>query len=160
MTKEKYTVPCDRAKRVSPKVPGDFAPVDNGRPGVGIGVIVVKDGKILIGRRLGSYDKGTWHFPGGKLEFGESFEECAKRETFEETGIRIKNIQFVTVTNDLFRKDGKHYVTIYLKAGYASGTVSDREPEKDADWKWVAWDKMPKPLFTPTKNLLKTGYRL
>ncbi len=133
--------------------------MDNGKPGVGVGVIVVKDGKVLVGKRLGSHDKGTWHFPGGKLEFGESFEGCAKRETFEETGVRIKNIVFVTVTNDIFKKDGKHYITIFLRADYAFGIVADKEPDKDENWQWVAWDKIPKPWFTPLKNLKKTGYR-
>ncbi len=130
------------------------------RPRVGIGVIVVKDGKVLIGKRLGSHDAGTWHFPGGKLEFGESWEGCAKRETFEETGVRIKNLRFVTATNDLFKKDGKHYITIYIRADYASGKVQDKEPDKDINWHWASWNKLPKPLFTPLKNLIKTGYKL
>ena len=52
------------------------------RPKVGVGVIVVKEGKVLLQRRRGAHGEGTWGFPGGHLEFKESWEECAKRETF------------------------------------------------------------------------------
>jgi 8-oxo-dGTP diphosphatase len=45
------------------------------RPKVGIGVIVYRKGKILIGKRLSHHGAGTWEIPGGHLEFGESFEK-------------------------------------------------------------------------------------
>ena len=72
------------------------------RPKVGVGVIIVKEGKILLGKRKNAHGEGTWCPPGGHLELGESYEECAKRETFEETGLQIKNLQFITATNDIF----------------------------------------------------------
>ncbi len=133
--------------------------MDNGKPGVGIGVIVVKDGKILVGKRVSSHGAETWCFPGGKLHFGESFEACAKREVFEEAGIFINNVKFITVTNDIFEKEGQHWITIFLQADYASGTVKEKEPNKMRKWQWVSWDRIPKPLFVPLANLKKTGYR-
>ena len=72
------------------------------RPKVGVGVIIVKEGKILLGERKNAHGEGTWCPPSGHLELGESYEECAKRETFEETGLQIKNLQFITATNDIF----------------------------------------------------------
>ena len=53
------------------------------RPKVGLAVIVYKDGKILMGKRIGSHGVNTWSFPGGHLEFLETFEECAKREVLQ-----------------------------------------------------------------------------
>ncbi len=53
------------------------------RPKVGVGVIVVKEGKVLLLQRKNSHGSGTWCFPGGHLEYGESLEECAKREVLE-----------------------------------------------------------------------------
>ena len=46
-------------------------------PKVGVGVVVVKDGKVLVGKRIGSHGAETWAFPGGHLEWNEKIEECA-----------------------------------------------------------------------------------
>jgi ADP-ribose pyrophosphatase YjhB (NUDIX family) len=59
---------------------------------------------------------GTWAFPGGHLEFGESFEACAVREVLEETGLSIHDVRFLTATNDVMEAEGKHYITVYVGA--------------------------------------------
>lgn len=128
------------------------------RPKVGIGVIVLKDNKMPLGRRKGSHGEGSWTFPGGHLEFGESFEDCARREVLEETGMNVKNIRLGTVTNDIFPKENKHYITIYMLADYDFGDLTIREPEKFEQWDWFEWGKFPEPLFIPLENLLKQGY--
>ncbi len=128
------------------------------RPKVGIGVFVIKDNKILMGKRLNAHGEGTWCFPGGHLEFFESFEDCAKREVMEETGLTIKDVVFLTVTNDIFEKENKHYVTIFLKSKYAGGDVTNLEPDKCSEWKWCSWDDLPEPLFLPIENLRKTNF--
>lgn len=130
------------------------------RPKVGLGVIIVKDGKVLLGKRKKSHGQGTWGFPGGHLEFGETFEECARRETLEEAGITIKNIRFVYTTNDVMAAENKHYITIYMRADYDSGEVQNLEPEKLEKWEWFAWSELPRPLFIPIENLLKSGFSL
>ena len=99
------------------------------RPKVGIGVFVIKDNKILMGKRKNTLGKGAWCLPGGHLEFFETFEECAKRESFEEAGIDITNIIFCTITNDMFKKEKKHYVTIFLKSTIQSGIPKTMEPD-------------------------------
>lgn len=66
----------------------------NDKINVGVGVMIFdKDGMILLGKRKGSHGAGEYSFPGGHLEYGESFEECAKREVMEECGIEIKNLE-------------------------------------------------------------------
>ena len=62
------------------------------RPKVGVGVIIIKDGKVLLGKRKNAHGEGSWSFPGGHLEFNEELFDCAKREVLEETGIKIKNL--------------------------------------------------------------------
>lgn len=57
------------------------------RPKVGVGVIVLKEKKLLLGQRKGSHSQGEWAPPGGHLEFGEEVAACAKRELLEETGL-------------------------------------------------------------------------
>ncbi|RLJ07409.1 MAG: DNA mismatch repair protein MutT [Candidatus Aenigmatarchaeota archaeon] len=128
------------------------------RPRIGVGVIVIKDGKVLLGKRRGSHGKGSWCFPGGHLEFNESVEECARREVREEVGIEIKNLKMGPFTNDIFKKEGKHYVTLFVISEYKSGEVRVMEPDKCERWEWFEWKKLPKPLFLPIRNLLKQGF--
>ena len=125
---------------------------------VGIGVMVIKNGKILFMRRKGSHGEGTWNLPGGHLDFGESLEDCARRETLEEAGIKIRNIRIATVTNDIFRKEGKHYITVFMLAEWKSGKERIMEPEKCSKMGWFDWSNLPKPLFLSEINLLKQGY--
>ncbi len=128
------------------------------RPLVGLGVAVLKDGKVLLGKRKNSHGAGTWCFPGGHLEFGESFEDCARRETLEETGVNIKNVRLGTVTNDIFEKEKKHYITVYMIAEHESGEARVMEPEKSEAWRWFRWDDLPRPLFLCMEGLIAQGF--
>jgi len=130
------------------------------KPHVTAGAIVLKDKKVLMGKRKGGLGDGTWGFPGGRLEFGEDIIDCVHREVMEEVGIRIKNLRFGTFTNDYFQKEGLHYVSIYFVADYDSGNVKVMEPDKCSEWRWVEWDKMPRPLFLHAQNLLKQKFDL
>lgn len=130
--------------------------VKNKRPKVGLGVIIYNNNnEILLLKRKGAHGEGDWSFPGGHLEFGESWIECARRETKEEAGINIKNIIFFSATNDIFEKEDKHYITIEMKAKLQSGIAKIMEPDKSTDIGWFKANNLPKPLFLPVKNLLK-----
>lgn len=101
-------------------------------PRVGVGAFVLNEhGEIIIGKRKGSHGagkevllpcrrvsytvaSGTYAFPGGHLEFGETFEQCAIREIMEETGLSIGNVKFLTATNDVMVSENKHYITIFV----------------------------------------------
>ncbi len=79
------------------------------RPRVGIGVLISKEGKILLGKRKGSHGSGSWAPPGGNLDFGEEVEAAAAREVLEETSLKVNNVKFLTFTNDIFKEENKHY---------------------------------------------------
>ena len=128
------------------------------RPSVGVGVIVRRDRKVLFGKRMNAHGEGTWSFPGGHLEYFENIFDCAKREVHEEVGIEIKNLQISTFTNDFFKKEQKHYVTLYVLGDYSSGEVRVCEPEKCEKWEWFGWSELPSPLFIPIQNLLKQSF--
>lgn len=130
----------------------------DGRPGVGVSVIIRRGAEVLLGRRLRSHGAGDWQFPGGHLEFGEEIEDCARREVAEETGLAVGALRRGPFTNDLFADQGKHYVTLFLVADYAGGEPEAREPEKCAGWAWFRWDALPQPLFLPIRNLLALGW--
>jgi 8-oxo-dGTP diphosphatase len=127
-------------------------------PRVGLGVYILKDHKVLLGKRTGVHGAGFWSAPGGHLEFGESWEECARRETLEEAGIKIKNLRFVGLTNDIHKNEDKHYITIAMLADYDSGEVKIKEPEKLERWEWFSWANLPEPLFLPMRNLIKKKF--
>lgn len=125
---------------------------------VGIGVFVFKNGQFLMLKRQGSHGEGTWSLPGGHLEFGESFEDTARRETMEETGLEIKNVRFGAVTNDHFTDENKHYVTIWMLSEWADGVEYIAEPNKCVEQEWFSFDNLPTPLFLPWKQLLGSEF--
>jgi len=118
-------------------------------------------GQVLFGQRLSKHGNGTWAPPGGHLEFGETPEQCAARETYEETGIlRIPNdFSVIGVTNDIF--NDKHYVTIhcYTKMNYLPTAVV-KEPNKCSGWYWrnpgYMWKRHKDELFLPAHNFFKS----
>ena len=129
------------------------------RPRIGIGVIVCRDGKVLVGKRKSSHGAGSWAFPGGHLEFGESIFDCAIREVKEETGLTVTNLVNGPYTNDIFLKEAKHYVTIFVLADCEEGEARILEPEKCEEWGWFPWNALPLPRFLSLQNLLEQGYR-
>lgn len=116
------------------------------RPLVGISVLVMKEGKLLLGKRKGSHGAGEYACPGGHLEHLESFQACAAREVLEETGIEIGALLFLRVLNSV-EYAPKHYVDLAFVAEWRSGEPEVREPDKVERWDWYALDDMPSPLF-------------
>ena len=123
---------------------------------VGVGCWVQNPiGNFLFGHRLSAHGNGTWAPPGGHLEFGESPDQCAARELYEETGIICipSDFRIIGVTNDIF--SDRHYVTIhcYTKLNNCP-TPELREPDKCAGWHWLNLQNLPKNLFLSAQNLL------
>jgi 8-oxo-dGTP diphosphatase len=125
---------------------------------VGVGVLVVRQGKILLGKRKGSHGAGEWALPGGHLEFGESVVDCARREVLEETGLTIDRPKPGPFSSDLFPEIGRHYVTLFVIADSPDGEPELREPEKCEGWEWFRWSELPTPLFAPLRSLHQQGF--
>ena len=124
------------------------------RPKVGVGVIILKDGKILLGERIASHGAGSYAIPGGHMEFGESFEDTARREAQEETGLTdIEVRDLVCVKSD--RVYDKHFIPIGMVADWKSGEPRVMEPEKAANWAWYAPEELPENLFLPSKAVIE-----
>ena len=111
--------------------------------------------RLLLGERVSAHSENSWQFPGGRLEFGETVEECARREVAEEAGIAIRNVVPSGFTNDVFIDAEKHYVTLFVSSEYDSGQPTVMEPDKCERWRWFPWNRLPEPLFQPIRNLLR-----
>lgn len=126
------------------------------RPRVGVGIILIKDNKILLGLRKGELGNGDWGLPGGKLDFGEDPKDCACRELKEETDLVAypEDLTLAGVSNTVF-DDEVHYITILYKATNFYGTVKTMEPDKHYWWSWFGiGEDMPENIFKPLKNFL------
>ncbi|ERF70993.1 hypothetical protein EPUS_03272 [Endocarpon pusillum Z07020] len=114
-------------------------------PRIGVAALIISPSdEILMGKRKGAHGGGTLAPPGGHLEHGESLEECAARETLEETDLVVSGMRFLTATNDIFSERDKHYVTLYvaceLENPYAEPKIM--EPDKCEGWEWVKWHQV------------------
>ena len=129
-------------------------------PQVKIGVAAfiqkVSGGPVLVGCRRGSHGAGTWTVPGGGLEFGETIEECARREIKEETGLDVLKVSMpFAVTDDMYLDDGKHYVTVWVEATVADDAVPvNVEPHKCDGWEWHMARAIPEPHFPGLGRLM------
>jgi 8-oxo-dGTP diphosphatase len=120
-------------------------------PFVGVGCIVVRDGQLLLVRN----ERGLWSTPGGHLNFGESPEVCAARETGEETGVSVTNLQFVAITNDVLTDVGKHYVTIWMRGEADGASTQIGDTAEIQELGWFRPDELPTPLQLYFQNLLE-----
>jgi 8-oxo-dGTP diphosphatase len=124
------------------------------RPRVGIGVLIIKNSKILLGKRKNAHGAGTWAPPGGHLEFGESLEDCAKREVYEETGLEVISVKRYSFTNDIFAEEHKHYISIFMLVDTFNGEPKALEANKCEYWVWFDVTNLPKNLFKPLHNII------
>ena len=131
--------------------------------GVGFVVMVLNDKKeILLGQRhldpakadSELHGEGTWTMPGGKIEFGETFEEAASREVAEETSLTIgcDDLRLISLENDAV--PDAQFVTIGFLCTKFSGVAKVMEPNEITEWHWFSLDDLPSPIFFPSQKLI------
>src|SRR4030042_7145007 len=129
------------------------------KPGAGFGIMILKEGKVLLGKRHDDPQKassllhgeGTWTLPGAKLHFQEGLKEAAAREALEETGMRVKNLEVVSVSNDIVPDN--HFVTIGFLCKDFEDEPKVTEPDEITKWEWFDLNNLPKPLFSPSEKI-------
>jgi len=131
------------------------------RVGAGLGVILEKEGRILLGLRHPDPDKagsafrsaGEWCLPGGEIEWGESLEEGAKREVKEETGLNIFDPQVISIHN--CKNEHAHFVTVGLIATEWEGEAKVMEPDEIVQWQWFNLNNLPQPRYFPSFEVIE-----
>ena len=121
------------------------------QPVVGVGAIILREGKILLEQRGNEPAKGQWTIPGGVVEVGESLEAAVLRETEEETGLHGEIVGLIDVVDQVHRdKEGKieyHYVII----DYTVKAKGEPKPSSDAAaLKWVTLGEVEDYDLTPS----------
>jgi 8-oxo-dGTP diphosphatase len=119
---------------------------------IGVNVFIIKDNKLLFGKRIGKIGYGTWCLPGGHLEYGESLIGGAKRELEEETSIKADNLDLVCIVNDPL--ETTHYIHISFLAKSWCGEPKVTEPDKFAEWKWFNLNDLPENIFIGHQKII------
>lgn len=130
------------------------------KPGIGVGIMILKDNKILLGLRNPDKVKasselqgqGTWTMPGGKVKFMEKLIDAAKRELEEETSLIANKLDLLCISDDM--TDTAHYVTVGFIVREYKGEVKTMEPETILEWKWFPLNNLPENLYNPSKKCI------
>ena len=125
-----------------------------GRPLVGVGVVFVGEDRVFLARRQGAHGEETWASAGGHLEWGETLEECARREALEELGVTVGNLQFLCFSN-IIAYD-RHYVDVEFLGDIGDQEPQLAEPEAFSESGWFPLDNLPEPLFVAARYALES----
>jgi len=115
-------------------------------PGVGAGLVIMRDRKVLLYKRVKPPEAGHWSIVGGKVDHMESAAIAAKREAEEETGLSIGDVEFLCISEQILPLDGHHWLSLIYTAGDVKGEPSLTEPDKLSDLGWFDIDDAPQPL--------------
>lgn len=128
-------------------------------PQVGVGAVVVQQGRVLLVQRGRPPGAGLWAIPGGRQRLGETLQQAAEREILEETGVVIRATAPIYTCEHLERDEQGgvryHYVIVDLAAEYVSGVPQAGDDASAACW--VAWSELGAlPLNTSSRIALRT----
>jgi mutator protein MutT len=122
--------------------------------GVAVGIFIINnERKVFLTKRSQktTNERGTWEIPGGKVHFGETLQDAAKREAKEEYGIEIKLLKQFPAQNHILPLEKQHWVpTCFLCEISGKKKPKIMEPDKCEDIGWFSFDKLPKPLSVIT----------
>jgi len=155
-----------RAGLAGPHLPMTSSREYPDRPVVGVGGVVIEQGRALLIRRGGEPLKGQWSIPGGTLETGETLEEGTRRELEEETGLRVRVVELIEVFERIFREPDEpgvrpryHFVIMDYLCERISGEA--RAGGDVTDVAWVAESDLAAYSLTPTATrILKKAFLL
>ena len=148
------------------------------QPVPGVGVVFFKENNVLVIKRRNPPRKGQWSIPGGKQKLGETWQDTAKREVREETGIEIRLIGLVDVVDAIIEDDKKnkngkinrgplrkktnvayHYTLIDCAAYWESGSLMAGSDATEAEW-WPIDRLKELQLWSETERIIQKAKSL
>ena len=106
-------------------------------PLVGVGAVIVNEGRVLLVRRGTQPMLGKWTIPGGLIEVGEMLREAVVREAREETGLEVEPVELVELLDRIHREEGRvryHYVIADYLCRVAGGTLQAASDAAEVRW--------------------------
>ena len=141
-----------RTRRICPRC--GFIHYRNPHPTVS--VLVVRQDRVLLGKRTGEPGKGKWALPSGYIEFDEDFLGTAIGEVKEETGLDVEPVSILNVQS-AFLPDEYHFLSIYLLARLTGGNLKAADDLEDAKWFPVS-ELFPEMAFPPDVKLIQAYF--
>lgn len=124
--------------------------IDYGNPKPCVGALIVRDGRLLLGKRAAAPSEGAWDILGGFIDSGESAEEALRREIMEETGLELKSCRFLGSFVDSYGDWGDWTLNFYF---IVEADGDDPSPASDvAELRWFAPGEIPKRLAFPHQD--------
>ena len=122
------------------------------QPIVGVGAVIIQDGRILLEKRKNEPGKGKWSVPGGLVELGESVEQTVVREVEEETGLEVEKPEHIDVVDNIIRDESGrvkyHFVIIDYFMKLKGGTLKAASDAEEL--RWVTFDEVERYALTKT----------
>jgi 8-oxo-dGTP diphosphatase len=133
-------------------------------PRAGVGVMVIRNNKVLLGLRHSDPEKadselhgeGTWSMPGGKVDWHQTIEESARRELLEETSLMAKRLKLISVTDEIVHDN--HFVTNGFICTDFEGDARVMEPDEIVEWRWFSLSDLPEKVFPPCVKIIKNFF--
>lgn len=130
------------------------APASSLHPRLGVGVLIVHEGRVLLIQRRCDPEAGGWGLPGGKVDWMETAEHAARREVDEELGITLHDIRLLCVTDQIDPDHARHWFAPVYLSGRFGGEPRIVEPDKHAALGWFLPEDAPEPLTMSARAAL------
>ena len=127
--------------------------------GVGVGAMIFNEqGEVFLSQRgpHAKNERGTWEFPGGGVEYGETLVDAITREIHEEYGMVIAITALLGVDDHILPDEGQHWVSPTYLARHVSGQPRILESEKCSAIGWFRMDALPAPLSVISQANVQT----
>ncbi|WP_281974286.1 NUDIX hydrolase [Halobacillus litoralis] len=139
----------------------DLRAIVGHRPLIFVGAVVIisdEEGKVLLQQRTSPY--GAWGLPGGLMELGESTEEVAEREVYEETGLKVENLQLMNVysgENQFIKAANGDEFYVVTTVYYTKEFHGDYQmgPDESLQFQFIHPDYFPEQMIRSHREMLK-----